>query len=137
MPPLSMSDHIDGTFNSPIPGGVKRIKPASGGGYTGPGGTWEAGAPEVITLKRVNIQAADMKTLELLVSMGGTSNPKDVRIVHINDGENYLYPDDDGKFADLLEFSDGLAVRQWRVIDCDNRPWRSFCKAIVERYRGA
>ncbi len=134
---LSMQDHIDGTFNSPIPGGVKRIKPASGGGYTGPGGTWEAGAPEVITLKRVNIQAADMKTLELLVSMGGTSNPKDVRIVHINDGENYLYPDDDGKFADLLEFSDGLAVRQWRVIDCDNRPWRSFCKAIVERYRGA
>jgi hypothetical protein len=134
---LSMQDHIDGTFNSPIPGGVKRIKPASGGGYTGPGGTWEAGAPEVITLKRVNIQAADMKTLELLVSMGGTSNPKDVRVVHINDGENYLYPDDDGKFADLLEFSDGLAVRQWRVIDCDNRPWRSFCKAIVERYRGA
>lgn len=134
---LSMQDHIDGTFNSPIPGGVKRIKPASGGGYTGPGGTWQAGAPEVITLKRVNIQAADMKTLELLVSMGGTSNPKDVRIVHINDGENYLYPDDDGKFADLLEFSDGLAVRQWRVIDCDNRPWRSFCKAIVERYRGA
>lgn len=134
---LSMQDHIDGTFNSPIPGGVKRIKPASGGGYTGPGGTWEAGQPEVITLKRVNIQAADMKTLELLVSMGGTSNPKDVRIVHINDGENYLYPDDDGKFADLLEFSDGLAVRQWRVIDCDNRPWRSFCKAIVERYRGA
>lgn len=134
---LSMQDHIDGTFNSPIPGGVKRIKPASGGGYTGPGGTWQAGAPEVITLKRVNIQAADMKTLELLVSMGGTSNPKDVRVVHINDGENYLYPDDDGKFADLLEFSDGLAVRQWRVIDCDNRPWRSFCKAIVERYRGA
>lgn len=134
---LSMQDHIDGTFNSPIPGGVKRIKPASGGDYTGPGGTWQAGAPEVITLKRVNIQAADMKTLELLVSMGGTSNPKDVRIVHINDGENYLYPDDDGKFADLLEFSDGLAVRQWRVIDCDNRPWRSFCKAIVERYRGA
>lgn len=134
---LSMQDHIDGTFNSPIPGGVKRIKPASGGDYTGPGGTWQAGEPEVITLKRVNIQAADMKTLELLVSMGGTSNPKDVRIVHINDGENYLYPDDDGKFADLLEFSDGLAVRQWRVIDCDNRPWRSFCKAIVERYRGA
>ena len=134
---LSMQDHIDGTFNSPIPGGVKRIKPASGGSYTGPGGTWEAGAPEVITLNRVNIQAADMKTLELLVSMGGTSNPKDVRVVHINDGVNYLYPDDDGKFADLLEFSDGLAVRQWRVIDCDNRPWRSFCKAIVERYRGA
>ena len=134
---LSMQDHIDGTFNSPIAGGVKRIKPASGGDYTGPGGAWQAGAPEVITLKRVNIQAADMKTLELLVSMGGTSNPKDVRVVHINDGENYLYPDDDGKFADLLEFSDGLAVRQWRVIDCDNRPWRSFCKAIVERYRGA
>lgn len=134
---LSMSDHIDGTFNSPIPGGVKRIKPASGGGYTGPGGTWEAGEPEEIQLTRVNIQPASLKTMEILVNMGGTANPQDVRVIHINDGINYLYPDDNGQFADLLEFSDGIAVRQWRVIQCDNRPWRNFCKAIVERFRGA
>lgn len=135
---LSMQDHIDGTFNSPVEGGVKRIKPATGGGHTGPGGTWQDGAPaEEIPLTRVNIQPASLKTMQILVALGGTANPQDVRLVHINDGVNYLYPDDDGKFADLLEFSDGLAVRQWRVIDCDNRPWRSFCKAIVERYRGA
>jgi hypothetical protein len=134
---LSMQDHIDGTFNSPIPGGVKRIKPAFGGDYTGPGGTWEDGAPaEEIQLTRVNIQAASAKTMELFVNLGGTANPQDVRLVHINDGVNYLYPDDNGQFADLLEFSDGIAVRQWRVRHCDNRPWRSFCKAIVERYRG-
>jgi len=134
---LSMQDHIDGTFNSPVEGGVKRIRPATGGGYTGPGGTWEDGAPaEEIPLTRVNIQPASLKTMQILVALGGTANPQDVRLVHINDGVNYLYPDDDGKFADLLEFSDGVAVRQWRVIQSDNRPWRNFCKAIVERYRG-
>ena len=134
---LSMQDHIDGTFNSPVEGGVKRLKPATGGGYTGPGGTWQDGAPaEEITLPRVNIQPASLKTMQILVALGGTANPQDVRLVHINDGVNYLYPDDDGKFADLLEFSDGVAVRQWRVIQCDNRPWRNFCRAIVERYRG-
>ncbi len=133
---LSMSDHIDGTFNSPVEGGVKRLKPETGGGYTGPGGTWQDGAPaEEITLTRVNIQPASLKTMEILVNLGGTANPQDVRVIHINDGVNYLYPDDNGKFADLLEFSDGVAMRQWRVIQCDNRPWRNFCRAIVERYR--
>lgn len=134
---LSMQDHIDGALHSAVAGGVKRIKPATGGGYTGPGGTWEAGLPVETMLDRVNIQPASLKTMEILASLGGTANAQDVRLVHINDGVNYLYPDDDGKFADLLEFSDGLAMRQWRVIQCDNRPWRSFCKAIVERYRGA
>lgn len=134
---LSMQDHIDGTFNSLIEGGVKRLKPATGGGYTGPGGTWQDSAPaEEIMLTRVNVQAAGPKTMEILVGMGGTANPQDARLIHINDGVNYLYPDDDGKFADLLEFSDGLEMRQWRVMSCDNRPWRNFCKAIVERYRG-
>ncbi len=134
---LSMQDHIDGTFHSPIPGGVWLRKPGTEGGYTGPGGAWQDGeTPDPVEITRVNVQAAGPKTMELLVGMGGTANPQDARLIHINDGATYLYPDDDGKFSDLLEFSDGLAMRQWRVMSCDNRPWRNFCKAIVERYRG-
>ncbi|WP_231578084.1 hypothetical protein [Dickeya chrysanthemi] len=75
--------------------------------------------------------------MQTLIGMGGTANAHDVRVVHINDGVTYLYPDDDGKFSDLLEFSDGLAMRRWRVMSCDNRPWRNVCRAVVERYRGA
>lgn len=135
---LSMQDHIDGAFHSPIPGGVWRHPPSTEGDHTGPGGTWEDGVtPDPIELKRVNIQAAGPKTMELLMGLGGTANPQDARVVHINDGVNYLYPDDTGKFADVLEFSDGLAMRRWRVMSCDNRPWRSFCRAVVERMREA
>jgi len=27
-------------------------------------------------------------------------------------------------------------VRKWRVVQADNRPWRNYCRAVVERYRG-
>lgn len=133
---LDMNGHIDSTFNSPVPGGIRIIR-AGSGGYTGPGGRWVDVPGEIIELQLVNIQSAKWKDMQLLIGMGGTANPQDVRAVHINDGVNYLWPDDNGKFADLLEFSDGLVMRQWRVMSCDNRPWRNFCRAVVERYRGA
>ncbi|MBK1423860.1 hypothetical protein [Yersinia pseudotuberculosis] len=132
---LDMQGHIDSTFNSPIDGGIRLIRAAQGG-YTGPGGSWEEGAPEVITLSLVNVQSAKWKDVQMLIGMGGTANAQDVRVAHINDGVNYIWPDDEGKFSDMLEFSDGLAMRKWRVISCDNRPWRNFCRAVVERYRG-
>lgn len=84
----------------------------------------------------MNIQQASPKSVEAMVATSGAFNPQDWKIIHINDGVTYLYPDDSGQFADLLEFSDGLEVRQWRVRQCDNRPWRSYCRAMVERYRG-
>ncbi|WP_315707403.1 hypothetical protein [Brenneria uluponensis] len=133
---LDMHGHIDSTFNSPIPGGVWLIR-AGAGGYTGPGGKWEQQQNDPIKLERINVQTAKWKDIQILMGMGGTANPQDVRVVHINDGMTYLYPDDNGKFSDLLEFSDGQTVRQWRVMSCDNRPWRNFCRAVVERYRGA
>lgn len=132
---LDMKGHIDSTFGSPVPGGVRLIR-ASTGGYTGTGGRWEELPGETVELEFVNVQSAKWKDMQILAGMGGTANPQDARVVHINDGVNYLWPDDNGKFADLLEFSDGLAVRQWRVMSCDNRPWRNFCRAVVERYRG-
>ncbi|MFC0227408.1 hypothetical protein [Serratia aquatilis] len=132
---LDMRGHVDSTFNSAIPGGVRLIRPAAGG-FTGEGGVWEEGQPSIVELPLVNIQPAKWKDLQFLIGQGGTANPQDVRSVHINDGIHYLYPDDAGKFSDMLEFSDGQTLRRWRVISCDNRPWRNFCRALVERYRG-
>lgn len=132
---LDMRGHVDSTFNSPVSGGVRLIR-AGAGGHTGPGGTWEEQPGETTELTRVNIQPAKWKDVQLLAGMGGTVSPQDVRVVHINDGVTYLWPDDDGRFSDLLEFSDGQATRQWRVLTCDNRPWRNFCRAVVERYLG-
>lgn len=132
---LDMRGHVDSTFKSKIPGGVVLLR-FPPGGYTGPGGTWQDDTPTRTPLTLVNVQPAKWKDFQLLLGMGETTNPQDARVVHINDGVTYLYPDDDGKFSDMLEFSDGIAVRQWRVMSCDNRPWRNFCRAVVERYRG-
>jgi len=133
---LTMEGHIDTEFNSTPKGGVWLVRTTTGD-YTGPGGTWQdAGEPTRSELKLVNIQQASPKSVEPMMSTSGAFNPQDWRVIHLNDG-TLLSPDDSGEFADLLEFSDGLAMRQWRVRQCDNRPWRSYCRAIVERYRGA
>lgn len=132
---LDMYGHIDKIFKSDIAGGITLIR-ASDGDYSGAGGTWvEQGPSERIPLNNVNVQPASGKDMKLSVDKGGTADISDLRTVHINDGV-YIYPDDEGRYADMLEFSDGVSVRQWRVIHCDNRPWRNFCRAIVERYRG-
>lgn len=132
---LSMYGFIDPVFESRPEGGVVLIVPAEGG-YTGPGGTWEEGEPRRVPLQLVNIQPASLKTVETLVGQGGAVQPSDWRVVRINDG-TMITPDDTGQFAHLLEFSDGVAMRQWRVRQADNRPWRSYCKVVVERYRGS
>jgi hypothetical protein len=131
---LDMDDFIDPDFESTPDGGVSLITQEPGG-YTGAGGTWESGATTEDPLTAVNIQPASQRTAQFYVEHGGTVSASDLRVVHINDG-TMLYPDDDGTFAQLLRFSDGTAVRDWRVREADNRPWRNFCKAVVERYRG-
>lgn len=132
---LDMYGFIDPVFESRPEGGVTLIIPGHGD-YTGPGGTWEETPPQRKELQLVNIQPASLKTIETLVGQGGTVQPSDWRVVRINDG-TMVYPDDTGQFAHLLEFSDGVAMRQWRVRQADNRPWRSYCKVVVERYRGS
>lgn len=131
---LDMMDTIDPTFASTPDGGVTLVTPGQGG-YTGPGGTWEEPVPTETPLDMITIQQADMRTAQFMSDVGGTANPTDLRVVYLNDG-TMLYPSGDGTFAQLLRFSDGQAVREWRVRQADNRPWRNYCKAIVERYRG-
>ncbi|MGJ8524173.1 hypothetical protein R84981_002892 [Carnimonas sp. R-84981] len=133
---LNRIGHVNGALRSRVPGGLRVITPGDGG-YTGPGGTWEDGEDSVVEVTYYNVQPSNWKDIQFLIGMGGTANPHDSRVVHINDGVTYLQPDDTGKFAQLLQFSDGIKQQKWRVMSCDNRPWRNFCRVIVERYRGA
>lgn len=131
---LDMYGFIDPTLASTPEGGVTLVTPGEGG-YTGPGGTWEEVEATETDLGPVTIQAASMRTAEFIAQAGGTANPTDLRVVYLNDG-TMLYPDSEGQFAQTLKFSDGQAVREWRVREVDARPWRNYCKAIVERFRG-
>ena len=134
---LDMLDHVSQPFNTQPQGGVSLIRPATDGYYDyDNGGVWVPGtAPDPVPVEQVNIQSAGPKTMEQLINLGGTANPRDARVVYINDGVTYLYPEDTGRPADVLAFSDGLEVRQWRVMKSDNRPWHNYCHAIVERIR--
>jgi hypothetical protein len=133
---LDMYDTIDYQNRSDVPGGVVLIVGAQGG-YTGPGGVWQAATPnDPVTLNNVVVQSASLKTADMLASaLGGVRIPNDLRVVYLNDGTQ-IYPADDGKEADLLMFSDGITSQEWKVLQSDNRPWHNYCKAIVERYRG-
>ena len=60
------------------------------------------------------------------------NEPKDMRVLHINDG-TILHPDDEGRYSDIFQFSDGIAMRDWKVVQADCRPWRNYCRVVVER----
>lgn len=138
---IDMQAMIDGTFQSTPYGGVFLVS-SVGGDYSGPGGKWvPASEPKRTELKMVNIQPLNSREASHLANIGTFGhdpviNVEDYRIVHINDGNTYLTTEDNGISADYLEFSDGIAVRQWRVIQSDNRPWHNFSRLIVQRYRG-
>ncbi|RTQ01295.1 hypothetical protein EKN38_13045 [Enterobacter sp. WCHEn045836] len=130
---LDMRGHVDSTFRSKLKGGIWLIR--TDGDYSGPGGTWQESETEREELKRVNIQPARWREVTLLAGEGGVAVISDFRTVHINDGKTYLMPDESGEYTDQLEFSDGVTMRRWRVMTADNRPWRSFCRAVVQVIR--
>ena len=136
-----MQSMIDGTFRSLPDGGVYLISSVSGG-YNGPGGKWvEDSTPERTELTMVNIQPLDSREASHLANIGAFGhdpvvNVEDYRVIHINDGKTYLTTEDNEISANYLEFSDGIAIRKWRVIEADNRPWHNFSRLVVQRYRG-
>lgn len=136
---LDMMNTIDTTFMSTPVGGVV-LKTPGPGSYTGPGNAWVEGTPQSRTLKLVNIQPVNDREIQIIQDRGGATNIEDMRKVYINDGTSLGPSDEDGNgnlyFSQWLEFSDGTAVRQWKVVAADNRPWRKYCKALVVRYRG-
>lgn len=132
---IDMYNHVADPLNSLPEGGVTRITTAPGYYDYDNGGVWVEGQSERIPLAPVNIQPASRKTIEFMVAMGGTANPRDIRDVYVNDGVNYCMPSDTGRTADHLEFSDGIELREWRVMHSDNRPWNNYSHLIVERVR--
>lgn len=124
---LDMYGFVDTVFDV-APVVVKLLR--TSGDYTGAGGAWEQTQTETI-LPLVNIQPMSLKDVEFLA--GGASEPKDMRVIHINDG-TMIYPADDSRPSDYLKFTDGIAERTWRVVQSDCRPHRNFCRAIVERF---
>ncbi|PNF10541.1 hypothetical protein A6J71_10425 [Enterobacter cancerogenus] len=130
---LDMRGHVDSTFKSKIEGGIWLIRKE--GDYSGPGGVWQETETEREELKRVNVQPGKWREINLLVGEGGVAVISDFRTVHINDGKTYLMPDESGQYTDQLEFSDGVVMRRWRVMTVDNRPWRNFCRAVVQVIR--
>jgi hypothetical protein len=131
---LDMYGAVDPVFESTPSGGVELITQQPG--TYGAGGEWQAGAESTETLTLVNIQPADKRTADFYMEYGGTMQPLDLRVIYINDGV-VIEPDDDGAFSQLFRFSDGSEVRDWRVREADNRPWRNYTKVVVERYRGS
>lgn len=130
---LNMYGFVDPTMQSSPAGGVTLVQAGEGGYYDyDNGGVWVPAAPTTTALQAVNIQPADKKTIDFIIARGGTADPKDLRNVYINDGTS-LFPADTGRDSDYLEFTDGLSMRRWRVLTSDNRPWRNYCHAIVER----
>jgi len=129
---LDMYGHIDIVFESLPDGGVVLYQNQEGYYDYNNGGVWVEPDVTPAPIASVNIQGADGKTMELMAGMGGTTNPRDVRVVHFNDG-TMVYPADEGRNADELGFSDGLAMRRWRVMTSDPRPWRNYCRAVVHR----
>lgn len=131
---LDFFGFLDPIMESTPSGGINLVTVGEGG-YTGPGGTWVDGAEVVTPLTMANIQQANMRTAQYLMDNGMATHASDSRVVYINDGTT-LNPSDDGTYAQILRFSDGSQVRDWKVVEVDNRPWRNYCKAIVTRYRG-
>lgn len=129
---LDVYGFIDPDFEARPQGGVVLNIPGLGD-YSGPGGTWQESPPRSIKLHNVAIHPLSMKEAQFS-DVGGTISIRDARVVHINDGTS-IYPDDTGRFAHTLQFDDGQGVQTWRVRSADNRPWRNFCRVIVERYR--
>lgn len=132
---IDMLDTVADPFNTQPSSGVVLQRPAPDGHYDyDNGGVWVPGTePAPVYVPQINIQPARAKHMEVLLGMGGTANPRDARVIYINDGSTYLYPEDSGRPADRVDFSDGLSFHRWRVMESDNRPWHNYCRAIVER----
>lgn len=112
---LSMRGHIDNVFKS-----VAATHVGKSGSYVD--GIWTpvTSGPVAFT---VNIQPLSDKEIDFLRQ--GGQRIVDPRKIYVNNGD-----------LDSIAL-DGEWVflgQRWKVIRTDNRPWRKYCKVIVDRY---
>jgi len=112
---LKMTGHIDDTFKS-----VDATHIGKSGAYVD--GLWQTVTADPVAYK-VNIQPLSEREIDFLER--GGERIVDGRRIYVNSG-------------DLTRISlEGEWVflgQRWKIIKTDNRPWRDYCKVIVDRY---
>lgn len=113
---LNMQGHIDSVFKSVS---ATRISKA-GGSYVN--GVWVP-SPETRGSYTVNMQPLNDKEIYFLSI--GAERVQDVRKIYVNDGD-----------LESIGINDDWEIlgQRWKAIRTDNRPWRKYCRIIVERY---
>lgn len=112
---LSMRGHIDNVFKS-----VPATHVGKSGSYVD--GIWTPMTSGPVAFM-VNIQPLSDKEIDFLQQ--GGQRIVDPRKIYVNNGD-----------LDSIAL-DGEWVflgQRWKVIRTDNRPWRKYCKVIVDRY---
>lgn len=114
---LNMSGHIDAVFRSVL----ATFTPIEGGAYVD--GLWVPAINAPVTGYVVNIQPLSERELDFL--QRGGERILDPRRIYVNNGDlNRITLDGEWFFLD----------QRWKVVKTDNRPWRNYCKVIVDRF---
>lgn len=112
---LNMRGHIDNVFKS-----VSATHIGKSGSYVD--GIWTATTSDPVSFT-VTIQPLNDKELDFL--QRGGQRILDPRKIYVNNGD-----------LDSIAL-DGEWVflgQRWKIIKTDNRPWRNYCKVVVDRY---
>lgn len=113
---LDMNGHIDDTFES-----FNAVRYAKTDGYRDADGIWIEGTTTATT-HTVNVQPVSDREFTALTN--GNERIQDTRKIYVNDGIDASIQE-----ADEWEF----LGQRWRCLSLDNRPWRTYCKAVVTR----
>jgi len=112
---LDMKYHIDNVFKS-----VPATHVGKSGSYVN--GIWQSTTSAPVSFK-VNIQPLNDKEIDFLRQ--GGQRILDPRKIYVNSGD-LSQIELDGEWVFLGQ--------RWKIIRTDNRPWRNYCKVIVDRY---
>ncbi len=113
---LKMTGHIDAVFKS-----VDATFTPAGGAYVD--GVWIPVMNVPVTGFQVNIQPLSERELDFLQK--GGERILDPRRIYVNNGD---------LTAITLDGERLFIGQRWKVIKTDNRPWRNYCKVIVDRF---
>lgn len=111
---LSMRGHVDNVFKS-----VQAQHIGKGGAYVN--GVWTPVTYDPVPFM-VNVQPLSEREIDFLTQ--GGERILDGRRIYVNSGDlNSIQLDGEWMFLN----------QRWKVIKTDNRPWRDYCKVIVDR----
>lgn len=111
---LSMAGHVDNVFKS-----VDAVHIGKGGAYLD--GVWTPVEYPPVSFT-VNIQPLNDKEIDFLRQ--GGERILDGRKIYVNSGDLESIQ---------LDGEWGFLGQRWKIIRTDNRPWRKYCKVIVDR----